>query len=80
MRNWHKKPMLKSIGVSNLILPPIMVAVQLNILMPVGTPTSMVEAMKMENELKAPKDGTIQEIFGAVGDAVDGGAPLCVIE
>ena len=45
-----------------------------------GQGVVVVEAMKMENELKAPKDGTIQEIFGAVGDAVDGGAPLCVIE
>ena len=45
-----------------------------------GDQLLIIEAMKMENELKAPKDGTIQEIFGVVGDAVDGGAPLCVIE
>ena len=45
-----------------------------------GQGVVVVEAMKMENELKAPKDGTIKEILGTVGDAVEGGAPLCVIE
>lgn len=45
-----------------------------------GQGVVVVEAMKMENELKAPKDGTIQEIFSNVGEAVESGAPLCVIE
>src|ERR1700761_738357 len=38
--------MQNSIAVEKRSLPPYMVAVQLKILMPVGTPTSMVEAAK----------------------------------
>ena len=40
----------------------------------------VVEAMKMENELKAPRDGVVKDLAAAVGSAVDGGAPLCVVE
>ena len=39
----------------------------------------IVEAMKMENELKAPKDGVVGSIKAAQGAAVDGGAVLCTI-
>ena len=38
--------MQKSIGVAKRILPPHIVPSQLKILMPVGTPTSMVEIAK----------------------------------
>ena len=38
--------MQKSIGVAKRILPPHIVAIQLKILMPVGTPTIMVETTK----------------------------------
>jgi len=40
----------------------------------------VVEAMKMENELKAPKDGTVAEVRVEAGDTVDGGLCLAVIE
>jgi len=40
----------------------------------------VVEAMKMENELQAPKDGTIREIITKVGMPVDSGTTLMVIE
>ncbi len=39
----------------------------------------VVEAMKMENELKAPKAGTVSSVNALVGAVVDGGALLCVI-
>ena len=38
--------MQKSIGVVKRIRPPHRVAIQLNILIPVGTPTSIVERVK----------------------------------
>ncbi len=38
-----------------------------------------VEAMKMENELRAPRDGTIEAIRVAVGETVELGEPLVVI-
>ncbi|HEY8818777.1 MAG TPA: biotin/lipoyl-containing protein [Candidatus Limnocylindrales bacterium] len=38
-----------------------------------------VEAMKMENELRAPRDGTIERVVVAVGETVELGDPLVVI-
>ncbi len=42
----QRKAVQKSIGVAKRILPPHMVAIQLKILIPVGTPTSPVESTK----------------------------------
>jgi len=39
----------------------------------------VIEAMKMENELRAPRAGVVQELTAQEGQAVDGGATLCVI-
>lgn len=40
----------------------------------------VVEAMKMENELGSPKDGTVKEIHVQEGASVEGGAKLVVVE
>ncbi len=40
----------------------------------------VVEAMKMENELKATRGGTVREIHVREGQAVEGGALLLVLE
>jgi biotin carboxyl carrier protein len=40
----------------------------------------VIEAMKMENELQAPKDGTVKTISGTPGTAVDRGSLLLLIE
>ncbi len=39
-----------------------------------------VEAMKMENELKAPKDGVGSEVLATEGQTVDSGTLLVAIE
>jgi biotin carboxyl carrier protein len=41
-----------------------------------GTGLLVLEAMKMENEIPAPADGIIDEIFVKAGDTVEGGADL----
>jgi biotin carboxyl carrier protein len=41
-----------------------------------GQGVVVVEAMKMENELKAPRDGTISEVKAREGQAVEAGAEL----
>ncbi len=41
-----------------------------------GTGLLILEAMKMENEIQAPVDGTVDEIFVKPGDTVEGGAAL----
>lgn len=45
-----------------------------------GQPVVVVEAMKMENELKAPADGQVMEIFVDAEQALDAGAKLLRIE
>jgi biotin carboxyl carrier protein len=40
----------------------------------------VVEAMKMENELRAPRAGTVRELRVAEGALVEAGATLAVIE
>jgi biotin carboxyl carrier protein len=45
-----------------------------------GDGVIVVEAMKMENELKAPAPGTVKEIRAAEGKAVGAGDVLVVIE
>jgi glutaconyl-CoA decarboxylase len=45
-----------------------------------GQPLVILEAMKMENELRAEHAGTVKEVKAAAGGPVDGGAALLVIE
>ncbi len=40
----------------------------------------VVEAMKMQNEMRSPKDGTVKTIHFAEGDTVNAGDVLVVIE
>ena len=40
----------------------------------------VVEAMKMENELRSPKDGRVSEVLVAEGVSVEAGRPLVVVE
>ena len=45
-----------------------------------GESVLVVEAMKMQNEMKSPKDGIVKEIRFAEGDTVNAGDVLAVIE
>jgi biotin carboxyl carrier protein len=40
----------------------------------------VIEAMKMQNELKSPKAGRVARIAVAVGDTVGAGNVLAVVE
>jgi biotin carboxyl carrier protein len=40
----------------------------------------VVEAMKMENELRAARDGRVREVAAAEGQSVEAGAVLLVVE
>ena len=44
-----------------------------------GTVLVVLEAMKMENEIMAPKDGTVTQVLVSKGSTVDTGAALVVI-
>ena len=45
-----------------------------------GQPMMVVEAMKMEHTIAAPRDGTVEAVRYAVGDLVEEGVELIVIE
>jgi len=45
-----------------------------------GQGVAVVEAMKMQNELKAPKSGTVVRLFVAEGQAVNAGECLLTIQ
>ncbi len=40
----------------------------------------VLEAMKMENEIKAPNDGTITAVHVRKGDSVESGSPLVTLQ
>jgi biotin carboxyl carrier protein len=40
----------------------------------------VVEAMKMENELRAARDGRVREVPAAEGQSVEAGAVLLIVE
>jgi biotin carboxyl carrier protein len=45
-----------------------------------GQGVVVLEAMKMENEIRAESDGTIRHVFVTPGQAVEGGDPLFELE
>ena len=45
-----------------------------------GRGVAVVEAMKMQNEIKSPKKGTIQKILVGEGAAVNAGDVLAIVE
>ncbi len=71
-------------GVKKIIAP--MPGKVVRLLAPVGTtveagqPVIVIEAMKMQNELKAPKTGMVKKIAVAEGAAVDAGQSLAEVE
>ena len=45
-----------------------------------GQGVIVVEAMKMQNEIKSPKRGTVQKVLAAEGTAVNAGDVLAIVE
>jgi biotin carboxyl carrier protein len=45
-----------------------------------GQPLLVLEALRMENELRSPRDGTVVELQVRAGDDVGRGAPLLAVE
>ena len=44
-----------------------------------GQTLLILEAMKMENEILAPRDGTVAQVVTSKGAVVETGAPLVVL-
>jgi biotin carboxyl carrier protein len=45
-----------------------------------GAGLLVIEAMKMQNEIKAPKPGTVRQLSAVEGAAVNAGDVLAIIE
>ena len=45
-----------------------------------GDTLLVIEAMKMENEIKAPRDGRVREVLVQEGATVSTGQPLVVLD
>jgi biotin carboxyl carrier protein len=58
----------------------VRVLVQVGAQVEAGAGIVVVEAMKMQNEMKAPKAGAVVAINAAVGATVNAGDVLAVIE
>ncbi|NUQ12414.1 MAG: acetyl-CoA carboxylase biotin carboxyl carrier protein subunit, partial [Gemmatimonadaceae bacterium] len=67
-------------GPARLVAPMpglvVRIAVQEGDRVQAGTPLVVMEAMKMENELKAPVDGVVGPVRVRPGEAVEKGAVL----
>jgi biotin carboxyl carrier protein len=64
------------------VMPGIVtrVAVAAGDLVEAGAPLLWVEAMKMENEVRAPRAGVVRQVHVAAGQTVAAGAPLITLE
>jgi biotin carboxyl carrier protein len=45
-----------------------------------GAGVAVVEAMKMQNEIKSPKKGTIQKVLVSEGTTLNAGDVLAIVE
>jgi biotin carboxyl carrier protein len=45
-----------------------------------GQPVMILEAMKMQNEIKAPRSGTLRRLNAQAGETVEAGAVLFSVE
>ena len=65
-------------GAVSVAMPGKVVAVDVQVDQAVvrGQRLLVIEAMKMENDVKAPRDGVVRAVRCAVGDSVEAGAPL----
>ncbi|MGC8755610.1 MAG: acetyl-CoA carboxylase biotin carboxyl carrier protein subunit [bacterium] len=63
-------------------IPGKIIAVKVNsgAIVKKGEPLVVIEAMKMENELRSPTDGKITNVYVKAGDKVESNAPLIDVD
>jgi len=69
-------------GALTAMMPSKVIAVHVNVgdAVQAGQVVLVLEAMKMESELKAPQDGTVRAVNCKRGDSVEPGVALVIIE
>jgi biotin carboxyl carrier protein len=82
-RRWARKDDAHTTGPQRIVAP--MPGKIVRVLARVGDavvhrqPIVVIEAMKMENELRAARDGVVTDVLVREGQSVDAGTPLAVI-
>jgi acetyl/propionyl-CoA carboxylase alpha subunit len=75
--------LLEAAGRQNVVAPMpgrvVRVLVAAGAVVEVGQGLVVVEAMKMQNEIRAPKNGTVERVFVQEGQTVTAGESLLVI-
>ena len=76
------KPVAAGSGAVTAPMPGTVIKVLVNVgdAVSAGNPVMIIEAMKMENEIKASSTGTVSKVLVSAGDNVAAGAPLINIE
>lgn len=57
----------------------VMIAVEPGDTVTEGQQLAVIESMKMQTEIKAPRDGVVDRLLAAVGDSFGQGAPLVAL-
>ena len=83
-RSWRgRQRMMDDAGPRKLIAPMpgkiVRVLLSSGSAVQMGDGVVVVEAMKMQNEIKSPKNGTVQKILVAEGEAVNAGDVLAIV-
>lgn len=77
--NWYEEIQRDNVVVANMSSRVFQIAVSAGQSVKKGDTVAIIEAMKMEIPVLAPKDGVIESIEVKVGDRVDQGQVLAVI-
>jgi biotin carboxyl carrier protein len=86
-----KEQLHQNAGMSEIVLGPVVITAPMsgrivslkvspNKSVEKGQPLATLEAMKMENEIAAPKTGIVREVYVQSGALVKAGDKLCVLE
>lgn len=77
-----KKPVVQKSGAVTSLMPGkvVLLKVKIGDKVRVGDPLCVLEAMKMENEIVAPRSGTVVQVKAEQGSIVDKGDVLVIIE
>jgi biotin carboxyl carrier protein len=86
-----REQLSRDAGISETVLAPVVITAPMsgrivslkaspNTSVTKGQPLAVLEAMKMENEIAAPRTGTVKEVYVQSGTLVKAGDKLCLLE
>jgi biotin carboxyl carrier protein len=87
----EREQSLQNAGISEIVIGPVVITAPMsgrivslkaspNTPVTKGQPLAVLEAMKMENEIAAPKTGIVKDVYVQSGALVKAGDKLCLLE